>query len=225
MSKWWMACAFLGACGWTMAQPTDVIQVSEELPISNRSSFAGALANESFKLGSYQIADVDRKWDRTDSKSFFGFEAAKTTGGYAYNLVSSDTKLKGECATVDSSGGQKLGNGLEYSKQAEQIGCRCSDSNGAMTLTVRGASGKPWEGEISAPELSYKVQAIHARAKGPSSGDPLGYRIDSDSAPIGAIDLKRPGKVWISKALDTRGREQVACLSAGLLLYLRKQEH
>jgi hypothetical protein len=28
-----------------------------------------------------------------------------------------------------------------------------------------------------------------------------------------------PGRVWISKALESTAREQVACLFAGLLLY------
>ncbi|HEX5660335.1 MAG TPA: hypothetical protein VFX59_24235 [Polyangiales bacterium] len=78
---------------------------------------------------------------------------------------------------------------------------------------------------MTSTDVEYKVQAITARAKGPSSKEPLGYRIDTEGAPIGAVDLKRPGKVWISKATQAGAREQLACLFAGLLLYLPKQDH
>lgn len=218
----WVAAACLssGACGWVMAEPTDVISISEELPVKDRSSFQGALANEAFKLGSYQVADVDRKWNSTSSSEFWGFESAKTKGGYSFNLVGADAKLKGECATEDKANSQNLGGGFEKSATFAKLGCRCSDANGAVTLTIAGGTGEHFEGEVSAPELSYKVLAIHERAKGPSSSDPLGYRIDSDSAPIGAVDLKRPGKVWISKAVAGRAREEIACMFAGLLLYM-----
>jgi hypothetical protein len=219
-----LAVAF-SACGWTMAQPIDVIQVSEELPVKDRSSFSGALANESFQLGGYKIADVDRKWDSTKSTSFFGVDASRTRGGYAYNLISGSTQLKGECATEDNKAGQDVGNGISYEKTAAKIGCRCSDANGAVTLTVGGGDGKTFEGAVSSPDVEYKVAAITQRTKGPSSREPLGWRVDGDGAPLGAVDLKRPGKVWIAKTAEGRAREELACLFAGLLLYLPKQEH
>lgn len=226
ISKWapLLAVAF-SACGWTMAQPVDVIQVSEELQVKDRSSFSGALANESFTLGSYKIADVDRKWNSTQSTSFFGMDASRTRGGYAYNLVANGTQLKGECATEDRKSGHDVGNGISYEKAFAKIGCRCSDAQGAITLTVGGGDSAVYEGAVTSPDLNYTVQAITKRAKGPSSKEPLGYRIDSDGAPIGAVDLKRPGTVWISKAAEGRAREDLACLFAGLLLYLPKQEH
>ncbi|HEY6878466.1 MAG TPA: hypothetical protein VI299_10635 [Polyangiales bacterium] len=221
---WPLSFAALGACGLTMAQPIDVIQISDELPIADRSSFSGALANESFKLGSYQVTDVDRKWDRTDGVSLFGSDTTKTKGGYAYKLNSGEGTLKGECATEDSSAGQQLGGGVEYRKSAVRIGCRCNDSSGAITLTVGGGDDAAFQGEVSASFLHYRVLAITQREKGPSSHEPLGYRIDGESSPIGAVDLKRPGKVWISKAVDGHLRQEIACLFAGLLLYLPKQQ-
>jgi hypothetical protein len=224
ISKWAPLVA-LGACGWTMAEPVDVLQVSEELPVKNRSSFSGALANESFQLGSYSVAEVDRKWNSTESASFFGIDAAKTRGGYAYKLLAGGTQLRGECATEDNKAGQDLGGGWSSEKTFAKLGCRCSDTQGAVTLTVSGGDGSSYEGTVTAPDLAYKVQAITQRTKGPSSREPLGWRIDTNDAPLGAVDLKRPGVVWISKAAEGRQREELACLFAGLLLYMPKTEH
>src|SRR5262245_31464643 len=58
----------VSACGAAhMALPADVAQASEEVPITDRSSWSGALADESFGLGPYKVTDVDRKWDSTRS--------------------------------------------------------------------------------------------------------------------------------------------------------------
>jgi hypothetical protein len=208
-----------GACGWNMVQPTDVVQVSEELPIKDRSSWQGALVDESFKLGAYQVSDVDRKWNSTQSSSFLGFEASRMKGGYSYGLVSAAGKLKGECATEEREKGQNLGGGAEFSNLIAKLGCRCSDDNGAVTLTLEGSTSEQYKGAITGPDVAYSISAITERSKGWASHDPLGYRIDAPSAPVGAVDLKMPGRVWISKTLESSAREQVACLFAGLLLY------
>ncbi|MET0286492.1 MAG: hypothetical protein ABW352_18565 [Polyangiales bacterium] len=221
ISKWAPLLA-LGACSWTMAQPLDVLSISDELPVKNRSSFSGALANESFQLGSYSVAEVDRKWNSTESASFFGIDAARTVGGYAYKFLAGGTQLKGECATEDSKSGKDLGGGWSSEKTFAKLGCRCSDSQGAVTLTVGGGDAASYEGAVTSPDVEYKVQAITQRTKGPSSREPLGWRIDSNDAPLGAVDLKRPGLVWISRSVEGRQREDLACLFAGLLLYLPK---
>jgi len=212
------------SCGWTMVEPTDVIQVSEELPIKDRSSWQGALVDESFKLGSYKVSDVDRKWNSTQTNSFLGFEASRMKGGYSFGLVGGNGKLTGECATEERENSQALGGGAEFSKLIAKLGCRCSDSSGAVSLTLEGSTSEQYKGAISGPDIEYTITAITERAKGPSSHDPLGYRVDTASAPVGAVDLKQPGRVWISKALEGTAREQVACLFAGLLLYQPAKE-
>jgi hypothetical protein len=44
--------------------------------------------------------------------------------------------------------------------------------------------------------------------------DPPGYRLDGED-PIGAVGVAKPGRVWLSKALDERQRDDLACLFAG----------
>ena len=57
------------------------------------------------------------------------------------------------------------------------------------------------------------------RDGGGSSHDPTGYRVDGGEAPLGAVDVMGKGRVWQSKALEGRARDDLACLFAGLLLY------
>jgi hypothetical protein len=105
-----------------------------------------------------------------------------------------------------------------------KLGCRCSGSSGAVSLTLEGSTSEQYKGTLSGPDIEYGITAITERNKGPSSHDPLGYRVDTASAPAGAVDLKTPGRVWIGKALEGAAREQVACLFAGLLLYQPAKE-
>lgn len=211
-------------CGWNMVEPMDVVQASEELPIKDRSSWQGALVDESFGLGTYKVVDVDRKWNSTQTNSFLNFEASRMRGGYSFALVSGGNKLKGECATEERENSENLGAGAEFSKLIAKLGCRCSDAQGATSLTLQGSTTEQYQGTVSAPDLEYKISALTQRTKGWESHDPLGYRIDGPSAPIGAVDLKKPGRVWISKAVEGSAREHVACLFAGLLLYQPAEE-
>jgi hypothetical protein len=224
-STWaWLALT-MSACGWNMIEPTDVVQVSDELSIHDRSAFSGALANESFKLGSYQVADVDRKWNRTSSSAFLDFESSRMKGGYSFHLVGSDTTLQGECATEEQTSGRNLGHGASFSSTVARLGCRCSDAAGEATLTLSGSTGEQYGGTLSSPDITYQVTAITQRSKGWESHDPLGYRVDAEQgSPIGAVDLKRPGKVWISKVVTGRAREELACMFAGLLLFEPSKE-
>src|SRR5262245_54543058 len=90
------AVLLVSACGAAhMALPADVAQASEEVPITDRSSWSGALVDESFGLGPYKVTDVDRKWDSTRSSSLFGVDRSKTTGGYAFKLAGKDVALDG----------------------------------------------------------------------------------------------------------------------------------
>jgi hypothetical protein len=99
-----------------------------------------------------------------------------------------------------------------------KLGCRCSSAEGASTLSLDASTGKQYSGKITAPGVERQVTAITLREKGTESGDPLGYRVDGD-APLGAVELKSPGKVWVSRSLAGPERAQLACLFAGLLLY------
>jgi len=82
-----------------MAVPKDVGTASDEIIISERSGMSGALANESFKMGSYQVVDVNRKWNSSSGASVAGFSKSTTTGGYTFGLKAAGGEYKGTCAS------------------------------------------------------------------------------------------------------------------------------
>lgn len=207
--------------GWGMAVPQDVAQVSDELPIKDRSTWTGSLVDESFGLGSYRISDVDRKWNSTRTNTLLGFDRSKTTGGYAYSLSASDGKLAADCMTEQRSGGLALGDGTSFSSLVAKLGCSCRDDQGEATLILEGDTSSQYTGIArTSAQASYNVRAVTERENGKTeSRDPLGYRIDGETGPVGAVGVQKPGRVFLAKALPERARRELACLFAGLLIY------
>lgn len=227
IATWLAVGALAGGCGggWGMAAPLDVTNISDELPVKNRSSWSGALANESFELGSYKVSDVDRKWNSTSSVSFFGYDASRTKGGYGYELVTAESTLAAGCITEAASNGHDLGGGVSFSKQVAKLGCRCADDHGEASLSLDAATGQQYGGELKGSGYSYRITAITARENGRmASSDPLGYRVDGEG-PIGAVGVVKPGRVWLAKALPARTHAELACLFAGLMLYEPPKDH
>lgn len=202
-----------------MALPADVAQASEEVPIVDRSSWSGALVDESFGLGPYKVTDVDRKWDSTRSSSLFGVDRSKSTGGYAFKLAGKDVALDGECATENRQKSKDLGGGWEFSSMRAKLGCTCHDSAASAHLVMEASTKERYEGTLNSGATEYHVVAINERDGGGSSHDPTGYRVDGGEAPLGAVDVMGTGRVWLSKSLEGRSRDDLACLFAGLLLY------
>jgi hypothetical protein len=217
-----LACASAGCGGgWGMAVPADVAQQSEELPISDRSSWTGSLVDESFGVGSYRISDVDRKWNSTRTSSLLGFEQSRSTGGYAYTLSAADGKLAADCVTEQRDGALRLGDGAGFSSLVAKLGCSCRDDQGEATLILEGNTSSQYTGIIRvSSQQSYQVRAVTERENGKvESRDPLGYRVDGEAGPIGAVGVQKPGRMWIAKALPERARRELACVFAGLLIY------
>ena len=208
------------ACGAArMAVPADVAQASEELPITDRSSWSGALADESFRLGPYKVTDVDRKWDSTHSNSLFGVDRSKTTGGYSFKLGGKDVELAGECATEDREKSRDLGGGFEFSSMSAKLGCTCHDASASANVVLAASTTDTYEGTLNSGSNEYHVAAINERDGGGSSHDPTGYRVDGGEAPLGAVDVMGTGRVWLNRTVEGRVRDDLACIFAGLLLY------
>jgi hypothetical protein len=202
-----------------MAVPADVAQASQELAITDRSSWSGALADESFGMGPYKITEVDRKWNSTHSGSIFGSESSKTGGGYAFKFVDGGTTLVGTCATEDREKSANLGGGWEFSAMVAKLGCTCSDANGSANVVLQASTTDTYEGTLTSANTEYHVLAINERDGGGSSHNPTGYRVDGKDAPAGAVDVMGKGRVWLSKTVEGRARADLSCLFAGLLLY------
>lgn len=210
----------LWGCGsGRMAAPADVIAASEALVIQNRSSWSGALADESFQLGTLAVTDVDRDWNSSSDVSVMGFDHEHTKGGYSFQVKDGDTTWSGACTTAVEERSLDLGGGAEVGDEKQNVGCYCRNGTQLAYFSVRATTTRKYTGDLRIMEVPYRISGVYERESGPDSSDPTGYRVDSSNAPIGAVDVINPGRVWISRTLPSEHRTPLACLFGGLLLY------
>jgi hypothetical protein len=203
-----------------MVVPAEISKASEEVAVTERSSFSGALADESFKLGSYEIADVDRKWDSTsNSAGQLGFKSESTSGGYAYKFKAGGEQRTGGCMTEGGGKSMDLGGGMSIGKSFARLGCTCSTDADPVRVVLSSSTTEKYSGQVITRSGTYKVVAIYEAEGSLSSGQPSGYRVDGDS-PRGAVEVLKPGRAWFARGMDDTERSDLACLYAGLLLYM-----
>lgn len=209
----------LPACAPTrMAVPGDLAKGSESLPITDRSSWSGALANESFKLGPFAIADVDRKWDSNSSTSFGPYAKGKSEGGYSFTFKTPSGDAKGTCAVVASAQSLDFGGAVGFGKSGSTFTCHCEGPGAKADLALVKNDEQPFGGPLGTRSGSFDVSAVHADDKGNTRGDALGFAVRSTGS-VGAVEIIRPGRVWLARDLDANARADIACAFAGLLLY------
>jgi hypothetical protein len=218
----------LGACaGPRMVAPHDVAQGSQTLEVADRSSMSGSLVNESFKLGGFQVTDVDRDWNKKSGFAVAGYSNDTTTTGYSYNLKTSAGAWAGSCASSANKKGVAILGG-EAAWGSSSITCECK--SGATTASVvlkadSPDSAKKMSGELSAGGAKYKVTVVGETDKSNLSDSPAGFRYDGADGAVGAVEILRPGRVWLNERLPETERPPVACLSAGLMLYQAPSDH
>jgi hypothetical protein len=209
------------ACSTTsrMVVPQDVSKNLEVIEVTDRSSWSGALADESFVMGPYQVTDVDRDWDHSSQVSVFDFSSGKTEGGYTFKLKSNAGALTGQCTTEAKETGFDLVGGVSFENRVAKLGCRCLKGESEVTKVVlQAGTNSQYSGTIESGETSYAINALYEREGTLSTGEPSGYRVDGDG-PVGAVEVLHPGRVWLAKSADADARLQFACLFAGLMLY------
>jgi len=202
-----------------MAAPADVVTASTELAVQDRSSWSGAMADESFKLGPYQVSDVDRDWDSSTDTSVLGFSNDSTEGGYSFTLSEADTSLSGTCTTAANNRQQDLGGGFSMGNETRRLGCFCKQGDTVAHFTISSATASESTGELFIEGSRHYVAGVYDRESGPSGSEASGYRVDTSSGPLGAADVVKPGRVWIGRNVSAEQRPFFACLFAGMLLY------
>jgi hypothetical protein len=210
-----------------MVAPHDVAQGSQVLEVSDRSAMTGALANESFKLGKFEVADVDRDWNKKNGFSVAGYSNDTTTTGYSYNLKGGGEPWAGSCASSANKKGVKVFGG-EAAWGSSSITCECKSGAGTASVVLKTSSPDSttkMSGELSAGGEKYKVSAVSETDKSNLTGSPAGFRYDAEGGSVGAVEILRPGRVWLNERLPEAERGPVACLSAGLMLYQAPSEH
>ena len=196
-----------------MAAPADIAGNSEVLAVSDRSRASGAFVNEGFKLGSYEVVDVDRKWDSSSSTGVGPWSKDTKTTGFSYALSSNGKKLPGKCSSETRS--QGFGG---FNWGSLKIACACEGEGGkAEVLMVK-------EGRtLKIDDKEYKLEPITAVEGGGTQSNPTGFRADADQ-PLGAVEVVHPGQVWLAKGLDAPTRAKATCAFVGLMLYKAPSE-
>jgi hypothetical protein len=191
-----------------MAPPADIVSASETLTVSDRSRASGSFVNEGFKLGNYQVVDVDRKWTSTDSGGVGPWSKETKTTGFSYALADGGKKLPGKCSSVTKS--QGFGG---FNWGSVRIACSCDGAAGKAELVMTDAGRT-----MTVGDKAYKVEPINAVEGGGTQSAPTGFRADGDG-PLGAVDVGHPGQVWLKKGLDDATRANTTCAFVGLMLY------
>jgi hypothetical protein len=220
----------VGCAGPRMVAPHDVAQGSQTLEVSERSSMTGSLVNESFKLGSFAVTDVDRNWNKKSGFSVVGYSNDTTTTGYSYKLQGGAAAWEGSCASSANKKGLGILGG-EASWGSSSITCQCKSGGTTASVVLKADSpdasaAKKMGGDLSTGgETKYKVSAVSETDKSNLTDSPAGFRFDGTDGAVGAVEILRPGRVWLNERLPEAERPPVACLSAGLMLYQAPSEH
>jgi len=226
-----MKCNGIGCAGWgallvlagcatpRMAPPADVAGASEILTVSDRSRASGALVNESFKLGSYDVADVNRDWDSKSSTGVGPWSKESKTTGFAFALKGQGKQLKGKCESEQKSNSILGLGGGAISWGDLKIACMC-EGEGAKSELVMTNDART----LKLGDKKYKVQPIHDLEGGKTQSEPSGFRADSDGL-LGAVEVQYPGQIWLKRGLDDATKMQASCIFAGLMLYQPPKDH
>ncbi len=207
--------ASVACAGARMVPPADVAQKSDVFEATDRSSMSGMLADESFKLGPYEVAEVDRDFNGGGGVSVGGYKAGKTTTGYQFQFKEGKDALKAECSSVTKSQGFSLGGGGSMTFSNVTLNCSCGTG---VTLKLEG-KGKGLEGQVAMGDKTYSVKSVHETDASSNQSEPAGFRVDEGEQSVGAVEVMRPGRVWLGKELQGEQRRELGCLFAGAMLY------
>lgn len=216
----------VGCASPRMVPPGDVARGSQVLEVADRSAWTGSLANESFKLGAYQVADVDRDWMKKSGFGVAGYSKDATTTGYTYALKAGAAAWNGSCASKSEKQGiAVLGGEAAWGKMS--ITCECKSGDSRASVVVGGAAPEASQdmgGELTTGGARYRVSPVIETDSSSSSDSPVGFRFDGETGPVGAVEWLRPGRVWLTERLPEAEKTPVACLAAGLMLYQAPRE-
>jgi hypothetical protein len=204
--------ASAGCAPTRMAVPKAVGAASDEIVIADRSSMSGALVDESFKMGPYQVTDVDRKW----TSSGGGFFSNATKAGYAFALKAPEGTYKGTCASIVDETSVGMFGGT-FSSQKYDVKCECAGAAQA-NFEMKSDTTSQYRGKVNARNTTFDIEGVYSDEKGSSSSTAIGYYVHGGDA-VGAVEVVGKGRVWLAKGLDAGTRADVACLFAGLLLH------
>jgi len=207
-----------------MGVPADLAQESDLIQVTDRSRMTGALANESFKMGPYEIANVDRKWNSSSGGSILNFSANEAKTGYAFTFKTSQGEAKVQCGSKSNQHNTSV-MGFDITTSQDDIGCACEGAGASSKIQLGSGNGDTYQGQVSTRGGNFTAVAVTRYSNGSKSSTPIGYEFRTQNV-VAAVELAHPGQLWMAKSLDEPTRADLACMTAGLLLYIPpKQDH
>ncbi len=191
-----------------MAIPADIEDASEVLTVSDRSRNSGTVINEGFKLGDYEVVDVDRKWTTGERDGIGPWSKETTITGFSYALAKGGKKLPGKCSSTSSS--TSVGG---FSWGGTQVACICEGEAGKSEILLTDERQT-----MKVGGKQYTLAPINALEGGKTQSRPAGFRADAEET-LGVVEVVYPGQIWLKKGLDEATRDQTACSFVGLMLY------
>jgi hypothetical protein len=217
----------VGCASLRMVPPQDVAAKSEVFEATGRSLMSGSLADESFHLGPYAVAAVDRDWERSSSTSSgatsidgtsLGFSSDSIQTGYAYQFQEGADALAARCASFTDRKNLAIGKRNQLTSQDSTLVCTCGVGDGAAKLVLE-KKRKGHGGQVTLARGTLDVTAVRETTAAWKVSEPAGFLVGKGPDAIGAVEVLRPGRIWVSKALDATERRQLGCLLAGVMLY------
>jgi hypothetical protein len=212
------------ACaGPRMGPPPDVAANARVLEVTDRSRATGMLADESFMLGKLKITAVDRDATSKSGFSVGGYGKSSTTTGYTFELSGKSGTFKGGCGSESKQQGFSLGGGSSVDWGKTRITCECKKGEATGSIVLEGKSDGA-AGMLTLEGTTYNVTPVEETDSSSFGSGPAGFRADTGGKPLGAVETLYPGRVWLAKELEGDRAEQLACLFAGLMLYVPPRE-
>ena len=208
-----------------MKVPADIEANTQVISATDRSMWSGALADETFTLGPYKITEVDRDWDSSSSTTLsfsdVDISAGELEGGYTYKITTQNQSYQGQCASKADK--ESLGiKSLSLQKKQFNLMCTChSQDKLTSKINIQAKNLDSYLGTFNLYGQSFQIQSLKER-EGMMASGPSGYRVDSD-APIGAVEVLKPGRVWLGNALNSNEKNALTCGFVGLMLYLQPE--
>jgi len=219
-----LVAGLLSGCSTTMqmAVPKDISAATDVISATERSGWSGAMADETFILGPFKVTAVDRDWDSSQSDTIsiskLDLQSGSTEGGYKFTFKTPSAQWQGKCSAEASEKSVGM-SGFKVLEKEAGLNCVCTDGKiDVSKVTVKAKNMDNYSGTLTTHGQSYRVASLKER-EGSMAMGVSGYRVDGDQ-PVGAVEVLKPGRIWLGRDLKPAERAGLACSFVGLMLYM-----
>jgi len=215
---WAATLTCLAGCGSavTMKAP-EGISGAQAYPVE-RPKGSSSIGKQQWKVGDYEIKDVNRKGQKSKGGSVGGYSSSKTKGGFTFTVVAPDGgKAEFECETKSTEKGSALGGGMSLGWNWQSM--KCTGDAGTVTVDPPENEGDPI-GSIDASIGKLKMTALYELSNGKTQKKPAGYLFaDADGKNVAAMDVNGQGVLHLGSEAQKENPPTVVGAGIAMLLF------